>query len=111
MTQKHTPISKLPWFSDDGYNQTIKDADGNDLMSQDSVQGYVLKPTDGKFILRACNAHDDLVAALEALNNSWIETFPNGPETELREGCSIHEDTLKIWRMAQAALAKAKVQS
>lgn len=70
-----------------------------------------LSPEEYELVKIACNAHDDLVAALEALNNSWIETFPNGPETELREGCSIHEDTLKIWRMAQAALAKAKIQS
>ncbi len=44
----------------------------------------------------------EVVALLDA---HWTEDFPNGPDTELREGCSFSDDTLEIWRKARAALS------
>lgn len=48
-----------------------------------------------------------LLEALVALDNSWTEDFPDGPDMKLREGCSIAEDHKLIWKQVQTAIAKA----
>ena len=42
---------------------------------------------------------------VELLDADWTEGFPEGPDTELREGISIADSTLNIWRKARAALS------
>lgn len=41
--------------------------------------GYIYDPADAAFVVRACNAHDDLLAALELCLFALVDD-PNGPD-------------------------------
>ena len=63
---------------------------------------FVLNPNqeaDARFIVRACNAHDDLLAALETMVSVFRPREEPGPDT--------HVET-EAWAMAQAAITKAR---
>lgn len=90
---KHTP---LPWFYEqvhkEGYFKITRD-DGEDTHKVASG----LSQSDAAFIVRACNSHYDLIAALEGLT-SWCEGY------EIAE----NPIALKYIEKARAALSKAK---
>ena len=48
--------------------------------------------------------------ALKALDDSWTESFPDGPDTELKFG-HIADEHKEIWRKIRAALQPAKEPS
>ena len=58
----------------------------------------------------ACNAFDDLVAALKRVDASWTEAFPDGPDgsREYLGGLGkLSDDTANLWRAMLAALSRA----
>lgn len=57
---------------------------------------YEISAANAAFICRACNAHDELVAALEGLREAYCAPG------------SCTEKISKAWTLAQAALARAK---
>lgn len=52
-------------------------------------------------------AAPELYEALEALDSSWLKTFPDGPDGEYN-GVQPGDEHKAIWVAARAALAKAK---
>jgi len=52
----------------------------------------------------------ELAEALEAVDKSWTEYWPEGPDYENR-GISIADDTKVIWKAIKAALEKARVKA
>lgn len=96
---KHTPT---PWYVDyndvSDYQLPIKHESGAviaDVCLLESDHVSVTERVDAEFILRACNAHDDLLAACERA----IEVIDN-PDHEI--GCTCYAADLR------AAIAKAK---
>jgi hypothetical protein len=113
MTQKHTPTPykwtgkpidkrlKICLASDDR-SRPFAWVVSDDVPAEEAI-------ANAAFIVRACNAHDDLVAALEAIDKSWHDTFPDGPEWRDPRGIiSIGEETVILWRGIKSALAIAK---
>lgn len=59
---------------------------------------------------RLLAAAPDLVEALQALDASWSEDFPDGPDGDLTFHAGfgrMSDDTAALWRTIRAALAKA----
>lgn len=108
MTQKHTPT---PWKIDtalDGKPIIFADADGGHVVCQMAYErgendygAFTNHEINAEFIVRACNSHDDLVAALEQIN--VLACY--GSETDTK---SMDECMLEIGTAAREALAKAK---
>jgi len=96
MTAKHTPT---PWYIEmSGGEYTIKGSNGQTVLLIGDDRRLIPMPNDGELILRAVNAHEALVEALEAMlgiNN------PQGGEIG-------HIDYPEAVKLARAALAKAK---
>ena len=101
MTQKHTPT---PWtqqgevITKDG--ATIAKAWLNGLY--EDAGAHDLQQDNARFIVRACNAHDELVAALEEIRQGCIARRPGH--------CDAHMNRTKaeIEAIAERALAKAR---
>ena len=65
--------SKLPWSIKSYYGDTgIEDADG--AVIAQNTQFYPIAPSeeDMQFIVRACNAHEQLVTALKQLREDAV---------------------------------------
>ena len=97
MNAQTTARTAGPWevkgryvFGNNG-NRTVADCGSNG--------SYELTEANAAFIVQACNAHDDLVAALRALREvvGWLNVTPEGYETVPPH----------IVAEARAALAKA----
>lgn len=59
---------------------------------------------------RLIAAAPDMLMALQALDASWTETFPDGPDGDRRwvGGLgTLSDETVTIWRTIRAAIAKA----
>jgi hypothetical protein len=56
---------------------------------------------------RLITAAPELLEALKLIDADWTSEWPDGPDTEFREGCRFAESTLEFWRKARAAIAKA----
>lgn len=107
MTQKYTPT---PWFVRNRKSPSgdlldcfvaAKDVNGYpydaEILGDDEYHDTVLrKEADCNFIVRACNAHDDLVKALEALYLLAKGEWPRD---------------LHCMKSARKALAKARGES
>jgi hypothetical protein len=111
---KHTPT---PWFFlKNGPDYAIsatksRIARFSDIFATQphSEAQYEEAEANAEFIVRACNAHDDLVAALE-LSKSFIR-YNTTPENCVSIGDNIFSGT-DIYNSIQSALVKAKaVQS
>lgn len=65
------------------------------------------------FIVRACNAHYQMLEALKALDAWWTDSFPAGPDAEdVSYGFGkLSSDTLAIWRQVRAAIAAAEAEA
>ena len=100
MTAKHTPT---PWYIEmSGGEYTIKGSNGQTVLLIGDDRRLIPMPNDGELILRAVNAHEALVVALEAVckwagGDDW--------KTELLTG---ELDQFKCFDPARAALAKAR---
>lgn len=81
----HTPT---PW--EHGQYLWSIDAEGIEVAQANTVE-------DAAFIVRACNAHEDLLAACEALEASLLAAFEEKPK--------LFEQAITL---AHAAIAKAK---
>lgn len=89
MTTLHTPT---PWHTDKDDPSTIFNSmggyvtriDGNAVQTRAAIEG------NAAFIVRACNAHDELVAALQR-----IQTLPESAGAHMQD-------------IARAALAKVQ---
>lgn len=90
MEKKHTP---LPWVC----QGNIVTKDGNTIARTPAYRPADEETANAAFIVRACNAHDDLVAVVEKLTRLFA------PRTEM----SLHLK-IEVWNEAIAALAKAK---
>lgn len=56
------------------------------------------------------NCHDELVAALKAMDDFWTEAHPAGPDgdpTTMGGLATLTADTLAVWRGIRAALSRA----
>jgi predicted FMN-binding regulatory protein PaiB len=89
-------MTPTPWeyqqVHKEGYFKIIRD-DGEDVYK--IANG--LSHEDAEFIVRACNAHDDLVKALQELYNQGFDL-----------GDSYYRDeNERVLKQAEAALAKA----
>ena len=81
MMAEHTP---LPWFVGKDYYGGIsirtKETPASNIVGDDAIfenTGHGagdMSPEDAAFIVRAVNAHDELVAALETVE--WLEWIP-----------------------------------
>jgi hypothetical protein len=59
-------------------------------------------------IVLTWNCHDDLVAALTAIDGFWTEAHPAGPDGDPAHGLGVlSDDTITIWRGIRAALSRA----
>lgn len=105
MTQKsplrdEVPHSPLPWRLNDPRNLTtlVYAADGRTAICK--MAGGSIE-ADADFLLRACNSHDALLAALKECRTLTACVEVTGP--------SIHVNTLvNIFHCADAAIAKAE---
>lgn len=117
----HTP---LPWGyreheepanngHDDDYIYTywIVDKKGNHVISNIS-DFQIMNEEDLKFIVTACNAHDDLVAALEATRPTLVRASSIYEEEYATSTLSMDSDFINPYeeklQIIDAALAKAK---
>jgi hypothetical protein len=79
MSIGHTPA---PWREEDGYIYGMED--GEEVMiCQATEPGYALTEYDAAnmpFIVKACNAYDDLVAALQALVDECDTNYTMGDD-------------------------------
>lgn len=92
MSTQHTPT---PWHDEIGApgsssGLTVRDENGNIIARVGSID-------DAAFIVRACNAHDELVAALRGLLDATKDIRGIDPE----------EYKPEAFATARAALAKA----
>jgi len=97
---QHTPVPWTweNWFDPRGNNfPYLQAADGRTVQDQPDT-------VDGQFILRACNAHDDLLAALAELRDRTLTLSMN-------EKSSLAEIGRALYDIADAAIAKAKGQA
>lgn len=63
---------------------------------------------EGRANARLIAAAPDLLEACRALDASWTESFPDGPEGECRHGLGqIGDEHRALWKQARAAIAKA----
>lgn len=100
MDTKHTAT---PWHK----RETYSDADGVFIENEHEVRvAIVLKPEDADRIVRACNAHDDLVKALrrlvfaaDELTDGQID--PNAGSSE-REFIAAHEASRALLAKVEA---------
>ncbi len=93
----HTPGPwiAVPYLSPKG-KALIKSLDGKTITS-----GPMLTDDDAAFIVRACNAHDDMLAALRSIAGTLdLESFPT-------KGCMEN----RLGSLARAAIAKAEGRS
>lgn len=69
--------------------------------------------SNAAFIVRACNAHYQMLEALKALDAWWADSFPAGPDAEdISYGFGkLSEGTLAIWRQVRAAIAAAEAEA
>jgi hypothetical protein len=88
---KHTP---LPWRQA-GVAFEIKDATGETV-------GFTVEPVDAALIVRAVNAHADLLAALENLKREYESLWSEA--TDDQHG----RPNAPAYKRAKAALAKAR---
>ena len=101
MNTKHTPT---PWTVLDGlsYPEPFTGIAGGN--GRDPVP---LNEINAAFIVRACNAHDDLVAALQTLLQSASATKAGQTDFAVWKSCSA-ETIGAVLNDARAALAKAQ---
>ena len=108
---EHTPT--LPWKADESDDYWILGGTTGGKVAE------VTFPEDRPLVVRAVNAHNELVAALEAIVNEWgkLERFPvprghpayGTGETYLSPaGCTI---SAKLIEKALEALAKVKEEA
>ena len=100
---RDTMHTKSPWKADD----EIVDIGFDDESANDESHICVCYGPDAMdnaaFIVRACNSHDELVAALEALAGRFREVAPDDT------GLDPHDK--ELLEIAEAAIAKAKKSS
>jgi hypothetical protein len=108
MSAKHTPT---PWriCTNAQFSSEVETADGSLSIALAHAKGHDLLPdayeapeddvsdANAAFIVRACNAHDDLVAALEAVDKH-LKAY--GTDT-------IGPETAKVWDQVRSALVKS----
>lgn len=97
------PELPLPWTA-------YETSEGVAGIGSDEVECVVaagLHPADAAFIVRACNAHDDLVKALKAMSDMYAFTWDMA-EGGLMMMASGVERFEKAHALAVAALAKAE---
>lgn len=63
-------------------------------------------------LVRRWNAHNDLLAAVKALDAYWTVDFPDGPDGDVEYkaglGGVLADDTVQLWKATRAAIAKAE---
>jgi hypothetical protein len=98
----HTPTPWEVWTSNSHTRITARfGQDGGVVSATSAADGMAvlrIKPEDAKFIVRACNAHEALVAAVEAV----IEYADDG-----KASFSSYFDFVKKCRIALAAAGAA----
>lgn len=115
MKTEHTPG---PWHTERGLSSTgatpIRDAERVNVAwvcGSDAIDGTPQKAkANAEFIVRACNAHDELVAALEkqVAHTEQLAGMANRFAAQLGLGKKVNPED---WTdQARAALAKAKGQ-
>ena len=110
-TEKRTPG---PWFVVDNPRTGIEHHryeihsrdDGAVCFLAYSFSDGKIEEANARFIVQACNSHDDLVAALEHAVSAIEMVIRNRPQTE-QAPTNIALDVIE--EQARAALAKAKL--
>lgn len=101
MNTKHTPG---PWKVTDRFEISMDDGDVQPLVATVNADDASVSPeqaeSDAAFIVHACNAHDDLLAAVE-LAEGWIDA--NRESEDTGEG----QQARWILETMRAAIAKA----
>lgn len=102
--------SDLPWRASEA---DIFDAEGEIATVNGEHVSYNTDLRNAAFIVRACNAHYQMLEALKALDAWWTDSFPAGPDAEdVSYGFGkLSEDTLVIWRQVRAAIAAAEAEA
>jgi hypothetical protein len=79
--------------------------DDNIAMMVDADGSFFLPD---EFVVRACNCHDELLAACKDLNANWCDngsySGPDDPQAIKR----FSKRTIDIWRKVRNAIAKAE---
>ncbi len=105
--QKHTPgpwtveaFNRDPRLQHSAYKPVdVKMPDGTQLRISNGIEG----DANARLIAAA----PDMLAALVALDASWTETFPKGPDGYIGENVHPSDDHAAIWRTIRAAIQKA----
>ena len=113
MTQKHTPgpwrVDPQPWMG--GFDGSIPHylivgtIGGKTQRTIADVGQWADRPNaeiDARFIVRACNAHEELLAALEAISDAWSNKRPLSWQPDGHH---------QLLEQARAAIAKASPQA
>lgn len=87
--------SLLPWHIEE-LPATIRIRGAGDECVMESNQYRVHRKADTEFIVRACNSHDDLLAALKG-SLDWLASYPGG-------------NANAAYLVARAAVDKAEAQ-
>lgn len=91
--------------ADSGYRATSK----GDRISANQWSD-ILRITSNPEAYRKIRAADDMLAALQAIDTFWTNSFPDGPEGSRKAlgGLgTISDDTIEVWRTIRAALSRA----
>ena len=100
-TQKHTP---LPWEIDTTHNDQREGYTvwaGSEIVCDVVNDQHDQARTNAEFVVRACNAHDDLLAALE-LADATLKRFEYGEKPYQTD-----DEGEQIYAQIAAAIAKA----
>ena len=100
METSHTPGPWKQHATPGKIYASVRGADGR-CVADCGSRSDVIAQANAEFIVRACNAHDDLLEALEACERALDEAYFAEPD-----GCGCL--ACESLRKARAAIAKAK---
>lgn len=108
--QKHTPT---PWAKGNALSHVACEDDGEPIKyrihSGSVTIGYVHDADDAAFIVRACNAHDELVAVLSAIVTDYLGWAKEiRARNDIRWDSDTPEQIPELYERAADALAKAR---
>lgn len=103
MKTKHTPT---PWIMQKGYMggfvvTTADQGRNEDFITGTSGDEAYVSEANAAFIVRACNAHDELVAIIEKIMKNDDDLAAGCPEHEICDEKPIREEVEKLLSKAR----------